>query len=70
MKNEQTLLASYHLVGNQEKSVLEQKKLDVNPKKKKTSWMHTIMRMLAMVFLANVTMALIFYVLYHYKIIQ
>lgn len=69
MKNEQALFASYHLVGNQEQSVLEQKSLDVNPKKK-PSWMHTIMYMLAMVFLANVTMALIFYVLYHYKIIQ
>lgn len=69
MTNEQTLMTSYGLVVDQEKSVLEQKNPVVNPKKKQP-WMHTIMYMLAMVFLANVTMALLFYVLYHYKIIQ
>lgn len=70
MTNKQTLVASYGLVGNRENSVLDQKSLVANPKKKKPSWMHTIMWMLSMALLANVTIALLFYTLYHYKIIQ
>ena len=39
-------------------------------KVKKPSWLHTILWMLSMVLLVNVAMAVLFYVLYYYKIIH
>jgi len=39
-------------------------------KKKKASWFRTILWMVSMMLLVNVIMAIIFYVLYHFKILQ
>ena len=39
-------------------------------KGKKPSWLHTILWMLSMVLLVNVVMGVLFYLLYHYKIIN
>lgn len=63
MSEEQVRQENHHPAENQQSPVAVQKK-------KKTSWLRTILWMLAMLLLANVIMVTLFYVLYHYKIIQ
>jgi len=49
--------------------VVDQKSIVANPRKKKASWLRTILWMLSMMLLVNVIMAVIAYILHRYKII-
>ena len=70
MTEEQALAGNYGMLGGQEKVAGNQKSLAGGPKKKKASWVRTILWMLSMILLANVAMGILFYVLYHFKIIH
>jgi heme/copper-type cytochrome/quinol oxidase subunit 2 len=59
MTKELTHAESYDFVGNQTSPA-------ENKNKKKVSWLHTILWMLSMVFLANVMMGIIAYFLFFY----
>jgi hypothetical protein len=64
------LAGNYGIFTKQEKVAGNQKSLTGGPKKKEASWFRTILWMLSMMLLANVVMAILFYVLYHFKIIH
>lgn len=70
MTEEQALAGNYGILEKQEKMVGNPKGLTGGPKKKKASWVRTILWILSMMLLANVAMAILFYVLYHFKIIH
>lgn len=67
MTEKQAQAESHDPLGNQEMPVGDQKPLVENPKKKKASWVRTILWMLSMVLLANVFLGIVAYFLFFYK---
>jgi len=70
MTEEQALAGNYGILAKQEKMAGNLKSLTGEPKRKKASWFRTILWILSMMLLTNVAMAILFYVLYHFKIIH
>ena len=70
MTEELALAGNYEILVKQEKVAENLKSLTGGPKKKKASWLRTILWMLSMMLFANVAMGILFYVLYHFKIIH
>jgi hypothetical protein len=69
MTEEQAQAESQIPLENQIKQIGDQKSLVGKPKKKKASWLRTILWMLSMMLLANVVVGIIAYFLFVYKII-
>ena len=60
---------SHDPIGSLENPVADQKAPVVNPKKKKASWLRTLLWMAFMMLIVNVFFVILFLILHHYKII-